>query len=148
MTKFWQICHLCCCCSVAKSCPTLFDPMNWSTPGIFCPTLSPGFCSDSCPLSQWCYPDQMLTNNLTLYSPFSFALNLAQHQSLFQWIGFLQQVAKVLELQLQHQSFQWILRLDFLYDRLVWSPCSPGDSQMCFPAPQYKSIDSWGFSFL
>ena len=38
------------------------------------------------------------------------------------------QVAKVLEFQLQHQSFQWILRTDFLYDGLVWSPCSPRDS--------------------
>ena len=52
------------------------------------------------------------------------ALSLSQNQSLFKWVGFLQQAAKVLKLQ--HQSFQWILRLDFLYDTLVWSPCSPG----------------------
>ena len=38
-------------------------------------------------------------------------------------------MAKVLELQLQHQSFQWIFRTDFLYDWLLWSPCSPRDSQ-------------------
>ena len=37
----------------------------------------------------------------------------------------LYQVAKVLELQLHHQSFQWMFRVDFLYDGLVWSPCSP-----------------------
>ena len=83
-----------------------------------------------------------------LLPPTPLALILSQHQNLFQWDGFLQQVAKILELQLQHQSFQWILRLAFLYDRLVWSPCSPGDSQECSPAPQYKSISSWGFSFL
>ena len=42
-----------------------------------------------------------------------FAFNLSQHQSLFQWVGSSYQVAKVLELQLQHQSFQWIFRTDF-----------------------------------
>ena len=38
-------------------------------------------------------------------------------------------MAKVLELQLQHQSFQWIFRNDFLYNWPVWSPCNPRDSQ-------------------
>ena len=42
------------------------------------------------------------------------AFNLSQCQGLFQWISSLHQVAKVLELQPQHQSFQWILRTDFL----------------------------------
>ena len=42
------------------------------------------------------------------------ALNLSQHQGLFQWVDSLHQVTKVLELQLQHQSFQWISRTDFL----------------------------------
>ena len=45
-------------------------------------------------------------------SPPSLALNLSQHQGLFQWVGCLHQVGKVLELQ--HQSFQWIFRIDFL----------------------------------
>ena len=49
-----------------------------------------------------------------LSSPCPLAFNLSQDQDLFQWVGFLHQVAKVLELQLQHQSFQWILRIDFL----------------------------------
>ena len=48
-------------------------------------------------------------------------------------------MAKKLELQLQHQSFQWIVSVDFLY-WLVWSPCSPRDSQESSPAPQFKSI--------
>ena len=42
------------------------------------------------------------------------SVNLSQHQGLFQWVISLHQVAKVLELQLQHQSFQWIFRTDFL----------------------------------
>ena len=46
-----------------------------------------------------------------LSSPSSPAFNLSQNQSLFQWVSCLHQVAKVLEFQLQHQSFQWILGL-------------------------------------
>ena len=46
--------------------------------------------------------------------PSPFAFILSQHQSLFQSVGSLHQVAKVLELQVQHQSFQWVFRVDFL----------------------------------
>ena len=49
-----------------------------------------------------------------LSSPSPPALNLPQHQGLFRWVCSLHQVAKVLELQLQHQSFQWIFRTDVL----------------------------------
>ena len=42
------------------------------------------------------------------------ALNLSQNQGHFQWVDSSHQVAKVLELQLQHQAFQWIFRVDFL----------------------------------
>ena len=65
----------------------------------------------------------MLPNRLMLcLSPSPSALKLSQHQGLFQWVGSSHQVVKVLELQVQHQSFQWIVRVDFLYDWLVWSP--------------------------
>ena len=57
------------------------------------------------------------------------AINLSQHQCLFQWVISSFQVSKVLELQLQHQSFQWTLRTDFLLYWLVGSPCSPRNSQ-------------------
>ena len=52
------------------------------------------------------------------------------------------QMVKILELQLQHQFFQWTLGVDFLSDWLVWSLCSPKDSQESSPAPQFKSINS------
>ena len=52
----------------------------------------------------------MPSNHLILSRP----LLLSQHQGLFQWVSCLHQVAKALELQLQHQSFQWIFRVDFL----------------------------------
>ena len=60
-----------------------------------------------------------------LSPPSSPALDLSQHLHFFQWVGSLHQVAKVLELQLKHQSFQWIFRTDFL-GWLFGSPCSPG----------------------
>ena len=53
---------------------------------------------------------------------------------------------KLLELQLQHQSFQWILKVDFLLDWLLWS-CSPRDSQESW-TPQFKSISSSALSLL
>ena len=61
-------------------------------------------------------------------------------------MGSLHQVAKVLELQ--HQSFQRILRTDFLQDGLVGSPCSPRDSQESSPTAQFKSISSSALSLL
>ena len=57
-------------------------------------------------------------------------------------------MAKVLEFQLQHQSFQLIFRTDFLQDRLVGSPCSPRDSQESSATPQFQSISSLVLSFL
>ena len=50
----------------------------------------------------------------SLSSPSPPASDPSQHQSLFQWVSSSHQLAKVLELQLQHQSFQWIFRIDFL----------------------------------
>ena len=58
------------------------------------------------------------------------------------------QVAKVLEFQLQHQSFQWTPRTDLLWDGLVGSPCSPRDLQESSPTPQFKTINSLVLSFL
>ena len=51
---------------------------------------------------------------LVMSSPSPPAFSLSQHQSCFQWVSSSHQVAKVLELQLQHQAFQWILRTYFL----------------------------------
>ena len=53
-----------------------------------------------------------------LSSPSTPALSLSQHLGLFKWVTSLHQVAKVLELQLQHQSFQWTPRADLF--RMDW----------------------------
>ena len=90
-----------------------------------CPSPTPGPDSNSCPSSRWCHP--------TISSsaiPFSSCPHLSQHQGLFQWVNSSHQVAKVLEFQLQHQSFQWTPRTDLLWDELVGCPCSPKDSQV------------------
>ena len=80
-----------------------------------CPSPSAKVCSNSCPLSQWCY--------LTISSPaapFSSHPQSFPDQGVFQWVSSLHQVAKMLELQLQHQSFQWIFsKQGNTYTRLV-----------------------------
>ena len=98
------------CCSVAKSCLTLCDPMDCSTPGIpvlhYLPELAKNHIY---------WVRDVIQQSHLLSSPSLPAFNLAQHQGLFQWINSSHQVAKVLEFQLQHQSFQWIFRTDILY---------------------------------
>ena len=100
-----------------------------------CPSLSPRVCSNSCPLSWWYHPP---SHPLSSPSP---VLNLSHHQGLFQWVGSLHQVTKVLEFQLQRQSFQWIFRVDFSKDWLVWSLYSQRNSQESSPTPQFESIN-------
>ena len=74
-----------------------------------CPSPTPGAYSNSSPSSQWCNPT--VSSSVV---PFSSCLQFIQHQGLFQWVSSSHQVAKVLEFQLQHHSFQWIFRTDFL----------------------------------
>ena len=74
-----------------------------------CPSPTPGACSNSCPSSRWCHP----TISSSVIS-FSFCLQSVPASGSFQWVSSSHQVAKVLGFQLQHQSFQWIFRIDFL----------------------------------
>ena len=83
-----------------------------------------------------------------LSSPSPLALDPCQHQGLFQWVNSLHEVAKVLEFQLQHQSFQRIPRVNILQNRLVGCLCSSKDSQESSTTPQFKSINSSALSFL
>ena len=74
--------------------------------------------------------------------PPSPVLSLSQHQGLFQWVGSSHQVAKFLELHLQHQSFQWIFKVYILSNWPIWSPCSSRDSQKSSLVPQFQNISS------
>ena len=126
--------------SVAQLCPTLFDPMNHSTPGLpvhhqlseFTQTHVHWVSGASHPLS----------------SPSPPAPSPSQHQGLFQWVNSSHEVVKVFEIQPQHQSFQWTPRTDLLQNGRIGSPCSPRHSQESSPAPQFKSISCSALSFL
>ena len=60
-----------------------------------------------------CIESVVPSNYLVFCCPLLLPPNLSQHHGLFQWVSSLHQVAKVLELQLQHQSFQLIFMIDF-----------------------------------
>ena len=95
--------------SVAQLCPTLCDPMDSSTPVLLVHHQIPEFTQTHV---HWVSDAMQPSHPLSSPSPCTF--NLLQHQGLFKWVSSLHQVARVLEFQLQHQSFQWIFRTDFL----------------------------------
>ena len=140
--------HLLCCSvhfnSVAQSCLTPCDPMSRvpSLPGLPVHHQLPEFTQTHV---HWIGDAIQPSHPLSSHPP---ALNLSQHQGLFQWVNSSHEVAKVLEFQLQQQSFQWTPRTDLLQDGLVGSPCSPRDSQESSPTPQFKSMNSLALSFL
>ena len=89
--------------SVAQSCPYL-RPHGLQHSRPPCPSPTPRAYSNSCPSLWWCHPT--ISSSVI---PFSSCL-----QSFPGSFAMSQFIAKVLELQLQHQSFQWIFRTDFL----------------------------------
>ena len=90
----------------------------------------------------------MPSSHLILCRPLLLLPSSSQHQGLFKWVSSSHQVAKVLEFQLQHQSFQWTPRTDLLQNGLAGSPHSSRDSQESSPTPQFKSINFSVLSFL
>jgi len=78
-----------------------------------CPSPTPRTCSNSCPSHWWCHP---ISHPLSSPSPPAF--NLSQHQCLLRWVSSSHQVAKALQFQLYHQSFQWTFRTDS--SRMDW----------------------------
>ena len=99
-------CH---CCGVAKSCLTLCDPMDCSTPDFLVLHHLLEFARTCVP-----WANDAIQPSHPLLPPSLPALNLSRHQGIFQWVGSSNQGAEVLEFQLQYQSFQWIFRVDFL----------------------------------
>ena len=107
---------------VARSHPTVCDAMDCSLPGFTVLCYFPEFAQIHVhQVSDTIQPSHPLS------PPSLPAPNPSQHQGLFQWVSSSHQLAKLLEFQLQHQhqSFQWIIRTDFLEDWLVWFPCNP-----------------------
>ena len=106
---FMEFSSCCCCYSATQLCPTLCDPMDESTPGF----LVLHYLLKLAQIRLHWVGDAIQRSH-PLSPPSPPTHNLSQHQGLFQWVSSLHQVAKVSELQLQNQSFQWILRIDFL----------------------------------
>ena len=94
---------------VAQSCLTLCDAMGCSTSSLPVHHQLPEFTQTHV---HWV--SDAIQPSHPLLSPSPPAFNLSQHQGLFQWVRSSHQVAKVLHFQLQHQSFQWTFRTDFL----------------------------------
>ena len=99
--------------SVTQLCLTLCDPIDWSTPCLLVRHQLPELAQTHV---HWVGDAIQPSHPLSSPSPPTF--NLSQHRGLFQWVSSSHQVAEVLEFQLQHQSFQWIFRTDFL--RIDW----------------------------
>ena len=115
--------------------------MDCSKPGLPVPHRLPKFAQ----VHVHCISDAIQSfQPLTPCSP--SALSLSQYQGLFQWVSCWHQVTKVLALQLQHQSFQWVFSVDLSYDWLVSSPCCSRGVQESSPAPQFESINKHQFS--
>jgi len=95
--------------SGAQSCPTLGDPIDCSTPGLPVHYQLPEFTQIHV---HWV--GDAFQPAHPLLSPSSASFNLSQLQSLSRWVSSSHQVPKILAFQLQHQSFQWIFRTDFL----------------------------------
>ena len=92
--------------SVSQSYPTLCDPMNCSMPDFTVHHQLPKFAQ-----THVHRVGNAIQPSHPLLSSSPHALNLSQHQGLFQWVSSSHQVAKILEFQ--HQSFQWIIRVCF-----------------------------------
>ena len=95
--------------SVAQLCPTLYEPMNRSIPGLPVRHQLSEFTQ-----THVTWVGDAIQPSHPLLSPSPPALNLSQHEGLLQWVSSSHEVAKVLEFQLQHQSLQWTPRTDLL----------------------------------
>ena len=124
-----------CCCAVTQSCLTLCHPMDCSTPGFPVPHCLPEFAQTHVYLVS-----DAIRSSHPLLSPSPPAFNLSQHNGLFQGVGCLHQVAKVLELQ--HQSFQWIFRVSF---RTEWFDLHAvqGTLRVFFSTKFWNSLAQW-----
>ena len=104
-----------------------------------CPSPTPGTCSDSYPSNQWCHPTASSS-----VIPFSSCLQSLQHQGLFQWVSSSHQVAKVLEFQLQHQSFQWLFRTDSPLGWTGWISLQSTGLSRVFPSTTVQKHQFFG----
>ena len=127
--------------SVTQSRLTLCDPMDCSMPGLPVHHQLLEFMQTHV---HWVGNAIQPSHLLSSPSPVTF--NLSQHRGLCKWVSSSYQMGKVLELQFQHPVLPVNIQDWFPvgWDGLVWSPCSPGNSQESSPALQFKSISCFG----
>ena len=106
-----------------------------------CPSPTPRVYPNSCPLSRWCHPT--ISSSVVPFSSCPRSLPASESFPMSKFLSGGQR----LEFQLQHQSFQWIFRIDLLYDALVGSPCSPRNSQESFQHHSSKASILWRSAF-
>ena len=128
--------------SVAQSCLILCDPMDCSTPGL--PIHHQLLELAQIHVRQ---VSDAIQPSHPLSSPSPPAVNLPLTSGSFPMSQFFASNSRLLEFQLQQRSFQWTSRINFLWDSLVWSPCSPSYFQESSPTPQFTSFNSSALSF-
>ena len=132
--------------SVAQSCPTFRDSMGCRTPGLPLQHQLPELTQTHVHwVSDAIHPSH------PLLSPSPPTFNLSQHQGLFHWVSSSHQVAKVLEFQCHHQSFQWIFRISFKVSfKIDWLDLIAVQETFkgFLPTPRFRSINSLVLSFL
>ena len=106
-----------------------------------CPSPSPGVCSNSCPLSRWCHPTIS-----TSAIPFSSCLPSFPASGSFPMSRLFASGGRSIGASTSASVLPMNIQGWFPLDWLIWSPCSPRDSQESSPAPQFKSIDSSALS--
>ena len=119
------------------------DPMNRSTPGLPVHHQLPEFTQ-----THVHQVGDAIQPSHPLSSPSPPASNPSQHQGLFQWVNSSHEVAKALEFQFQHHSFQWTPRTDLLQDVWLDLLAVQGTLKSLLPTPQFKSINFSVPSFL
>ena len=102
-----------------------------------CPSPTPGVYSNSCPSSWWCHP-----TILSSVVPFSSCLQSFPASGSFPMSQFSTSGGQSIGVSASASGLPVIFRTDVLEDWLVWSPCSPRDSQESSSTPQFKSINS------
>ena len=128
---------------VNESCLTIWEPMDCSTPGF--PVHHQPLETTQTQLHR---VSDAIQPSHPLSSPSPPALNLYQHQGLFNWVSSLHQVAKYWRFSFNISPSNEHPRTDLLQDGLAGSPCSPRDSPEYSPTPQFKIINSSVLSFL
>ena len=129
-------------CSVSRSCPTLATSWNAVHQASLSFTIS-----QSLPKFMF-IASVMPSSHLILWLPLLLCPQFSPASGIFQCVIFLHQITKTLKFQLQHKSFQWVVRVDLPQDWLVWSPSCPRDFQESSPMPQFEGISALVFCLL